>query len=202
MRSGSARRARVGVIQMRSVRRAVAGHGERDIGQFGIDLLRGGKQDPRAGGAGLHDGRPADVAEAGHSGEPGHAVERMLLRDADPHHAVIDRLDRDAPFSEFRLGHVSGKLDRVQIGERPLPARERRAPVGAIGDFGFVTHGFHHHFLGVSASRRMRLASRRCARIAPLAPAPSAAASAAAIRFNPFNTTVRTSRLPRVRARR
>ena len=46
VRAGAARAARIGVIQMRSVRGAVAGDGERDIGQPGIDFLRGGEQRP------------------------------------------------------------------------------------------------------------------------------------------------------------
>ena len=108
---------------------------------------------------------PATLRRAGHSGEPGHPVERMRLRNRESEHAEVDPFRRDAAARELALRDLRGELDAVQVGEAALPARERRAPVGAVGNFG---------------SRHVRVRERRAGRYSgrtSAADLPSVAAS-------------------------
>src|SRR5690606_1761344 len=82
----------------------------------------------------------ADTAGADEPGQPRQAVEGMLLRHGDAEHSVIEHFRIDAAAGQLGAGNVRSELDTVQAGEAALPARERRAPVGTVGNFGGDVH--------------------------------------------------------------
>src|SRR4029077_8185314 len=72
--------------------------------------------------------------------DPGQPVKRMRLRHAEAEHAMFDGVRGNAAAVELFARRVSGKFQRMQIGESALPAREWRAPIGTVGNFSLVGH--------------------------------------------------------------
>ena len=140
VRGGAARRRRIGINNVRAVGDAIAGRDQRGDGKSGLDFLGAGEQAAHAGGAGLGDGRPADLAAADQPHEPWQPVERRLLRHRHAEHAVVERVRRDAPLGKLRLGHMGGEFDAVQVGETALPFGKGRRPIGAVGNFRQIRH--------------------------------------------------------------
>ena len=138
VRAGPARRVRRGVVDVRAVRRPVARHRERDRGAAGLDLLARRLQAARAGRAGMVDRGAGNVVGAHHPGHPGQAEEALLLRHREAEHAVIDLVERDAAALQLAARGVGEELHAVQMREPALPARERRAPVNAVGNVSVV----------------------------------------------------------------
>ena len=139
-RAGAAGAFRIGVIDVRPVRGAIAGDRHRGPRLADLDLLHSGKQRTHAGGASLHHRRAADVGKAGHPGHPGQSKKRMLLRHGKTKNAIVDGIGRDFAVGQFLAQRLRGKLQRVEIGEGALPARERRAPIAAVGNLSRVCH--------------------------------------------------------------
>src|SRR6185503_5858719 len=52
----------------------------------------------------------------------------------------VERGRLDVALGELGLGHMGREFDAVQIGEAALPFGEGRAPIGAVRDFGPVSH--------------------------------------------------------------
>ena len=140
VRAGAARRVRRGIVDMRAVRRPVARHRERDLGTAGLDLLARRLQAARAGRAGMVDRGAGNVVGAHHPGHPRQTEEALLLRHRQPEHAVIDLVERDAAALQLAARGVGEEFHAVQMREPALPARERRAPVNAVGNVS-VMHG-------------------------------------------------------------
>ena len=143
---GAAGRRRIGIDNMRAVRDAIAGRDQRGRGEPGFDLLRRRKQAAHAGRAGLIDGRAADLGGADHAHEPGQTVERALLRHRGAEHAEVERRRRYVAFGELGFRDMGAKFNAVQIGKAPLPFGKGRAPIGAVGDFGPISHSGSVYF--------------------------------------------------------
>ena len=140
MAGGAAGRRRIGIDNMRAVRDAIAGRDQRGRGEAGFDLLRRRKQAAHTGRAGLIDGRAAHLGGADHAHEPWQTVERALLRHRGAEHAEVECRRRYVAFGELGFRDVGGKLNAVQMGKAPLPFGKGRAPIGAVRDFGPISH--------------------------------------------------------------
>src|ERR1019366_5945833 len=121
-------------------------------------------------------------------------------------HAVVEAGRVDAAPRQLTPRHVGRKFNAVQVRKAALPARERRAPVSAIGDFGLEDHELvlRFHFPGFLprpvALMKARRACSRCWCIAAAAASPLPAANAVVMRLRPRSTTVRTVASSRVSA--
>ncbi len=110
------------VDDVRAVARAVGQDDEPPAGpagRRGVD--RGDRRRAR-----LHDQRPGDRVEAELRRQRRRAVERLLLRDRQAEHELVDLLD--PPLGERAAGDLGGDVEARDLGRRPLPAHERRRP--------------------------------------------------------------------------
>ena len=64
----------------------------------------------------------------------------MGLRHAEAKDAVLDRFRRYLAAGKLLANGMSGKFERMQVGEGSLPARKRRTPIGAVGYLSLVRH--------------------------------------------------------------
>src|SRR3990172_6174832 len=125
---------------MRTVRAFVGGHHQRAVRNLVTDFLRSHLQAACRRGTGLIHGGAANARGADHAGYPWQTVEAGYRGDGRPQDAEIEILGIDFTALQFTLGDMRGEFERMQVGERALPADEGGGPIGAVGNMGF-THG-------------------------------------------------------------